>query len=397
MKKTRGRKRGVKQVLKTSEEKSVSSVDGVVKAVSEKFGGRVCIRRASELSTCFDLRRPTGITSVDVRINGGFCAGATNILYGPAGIGKDLLADLCMAQIQKNYGDDARILVASFGYQFDIRFAQRLGVAIPWSDADIAALERDLESPLDEETKASLKREVGRVDILAFTDEVISAPAESIAEGVLEAVRSREYQLIILNELGAQLTSDGASKTIIETSQVGDTSRFFDKFFKWYFAIMNQTSSTKPNETTLLLISQVRSRFGPYMSWNEYVGGNPTKHAAAIALELSHGRNLLTNNEMHGKEIKCTVRKNKHGGREGETCTFVYDFAYGVDFARDLFDTAMEINVITREEDSPYYVVLGKRIKGLQKTLDSLADPEFYNEVRKQVFSVSGVTNIRYR
>jgi hypothetical protein len=58
---------------------------------NKKHEGPIPVIRGSEASSSYLLRRPTGITSLDIALAGGFPGGTVSVLVGPDGVGKDFL------------------------------------------------------------------------------------------------------------------------------------------------------------------------------------------------------------------------------------------------------------------------------------------------------------------
>jgi len=102
----------------------------LIASVQEDMGGAARIVPLHTVRTPYDIRRPTGISDLDQRMNGGFPAGTLNQIFGADGSGKDLLTNHIIAENQRIHGDKANAFWMSFGYLPDIPFMRMCGVQI---------------------------------------------------------------------------------------------------------------------------------------------------------------------------------------------------------------------------------------------------------------------------
>lgn len=371
----------------------------VMAELNAKYGGKAVLMRAKDISSCDDLRRPTGITSLDVALGGGPQAGRLVVISGLPGLGKDYLTDRIMANIQRNYGEDSRICLASFGAEHDALFAQANGVAYPISDEMLARLEKESiergDGPLSAEMKAALQYKIGEIftPVVNYDDpEVAKNPAGWLAEVVLDVVKSGAFQLVVLNEVGSQTSKERAARGIRgdERRQVGEAARFFDDVMARYCLYAKQTTGNTVNETTLLFLSQVRTAgIGGYHTYNESVGGNHLRHVKSIELMLSSGGPVEASGEVVGKTVKWKVVKGKHGLHDGASGEYDYYNGLGVDLVKDAVKTAIKLDVI--KKDPPWFYWRDQRIKGLANFEKYISDNDLLERLRADVFKKAGL------
>ena len=132
----------------------------IAKLNSELKDGKIV--RASEIDGSFLLRRPTGITSLDIEIGGGFPARGVTQLVGAENSGKTALAFQACKNVQQIYGDEARIALLMVE-GFDKAFAKSLGFHVGYLDKEIEYLARAHNAQLTEDQIAYMKKEVGKV------------------------------------------------------------------------------------------------------------------------------------------------------------------------------------------------------------------------------------------
>lgn len=361
----------------------------------EQFAGKVDLAPASAVRTCDDLRRPTGITSLDTKLGGGWPAGRLSIISGLPGLGKDFLVNMTIAQIQRNYGDDARICIASFGAEHDAMFAQQCGVAFPLPESMIARLEQERGEPFSEDQRDVLTHQVGHIyiPILDYNDpEIAKNPAGWLADVVLKVVKTGMFQLVVLNELGSQTSKERTTRDIKgdDKRQVGETARFFDDVMARYCLYMKQSTRDSVNETTLLMLSQIRTAgIGGYHTYNESVGGNHLKHVKSIELMLSSGGPITAMDEVVGKTVKWKVVKGKHGIHDGDTGEYGFRNGQGVDLVEDTVSTAIKMDVVNK---NPPYFSWGKlKVKGLKAFIASINQENLHEQLRAEVFRKAGL------
>lgn len=373
-----------------------SRAESIRDTINEKNKGKTRLILASESDTPFHVRRPTGITQIDIALAGGWPAATVCQLFGPPGTGKTYFANRTIAEVQKNYGAAAKVACLSFGYQWDLEFARQIcGVSLPHSEAEVsryAELIRDIEGrSITDEEIANLKSGIGEIYFIQVED--LEHPAEAMMTAVLDIVKTAEFQLIIIDETNMAETQHGAGRTLEEADKVADQAGLLTRFFKKYFNAINQRSASgKPNETTILEILEVRSKISA-LSKGGYSqgGGNAMKHAKAVDLHLSSWQDYKVGDKVLGKEIEWYIDKGKMGVPEGASGTVIFKHGYGVDTEMDLLNAAELHNLV--EKSGAWYSMNGEKLGQGKEAVSRFlrSRPDITDTLRTKVFGASKI------
>lgn len=343
-------------------EESGNIIDQVMAKVNAAHGA-VVIRRASEASTSHLLRRPTGIPDLDIGLAGGWPAGSLNVLTGPDGAGKDYLINKTIAQIQKNYGADARIAIFSTEFPYDKNYArEKCGVKVADTDEEIAEKNANRAArgmpPLTDEEIAGLQEQVGEIILLQ------GVVMDYGLDVILELLSTGAFQLIAINSFGVMETAakedkDSVAEHATQSSEAQLLSRFIPKMFMHLNRALDEHGTR--NETTLIAADQVRAnrdlpRLKPGMKMPDYLkyvagsGSRALAHGKAINLMLHKGKDILdkafTPPEKLGREINWELTKGKLGTHDGIKGTYEYFYEEGADVAQSLLTAALRYDVI---------------------------------------------------
>lgn len=359
------------------------------------------VMMANEVPVDHNIRRPTGVPSIDLALAGGFPSGALSMISGAANLGKDVLINRLMAENQRIYGKDSAICLASFGAEHDGEFARRCGVAYPLTNKEFAALkeqwERDWKSPMPQDVVDAYKKEVGSIVVVTVgggSDKVDANPAGYMAQKILEIVESGLFQLVILNEVGGHLTKGMAELDLSagDKARMGDTAIFFDAFQKRFNYAIKKSSHKGPNETTCVLVSQIRIKMGGFgmQAFEDSVGGNALTHLKSVDLRLTNGTKIEKTQSggekiILGKTVNWKIAKGKHGIHDGERGTFDYLYnGSGIDTWDNLVEVGLREGVITQAGPIYSYVTLSGeeiRTKGRKAFGGNLARANLYSEI----------------
>jgi RecA/RadA recombinase len=204
----------------------------VLRSINMRFGdvGPI-IREASEAWDASDLRRPSGIPSLDLAMGGGLVAGKVHQFDGPESVGKNYMLYRYFAQAQKHYGEDACLAMACFEAFVDKHFAQMCGCKIAMSkyDIDVTQRARELrgEEPL---TKAEINKALKVPGVGTF--HIFEGPAEQVLDGIIEAVGSNIYQIIGIDSWDSMLTAAEDKASMDETPQVASPATIQTRWAK---------------------------------------------------------------------------------------------------------------------------------------------------------------------
>ena len=333
---------------------------------------------ASDVTLPFYDRIPTGIASLDFALKGGWPQGAVSIISGPPASGKDFIANSTIAQTQKLFQKQTKILLATLGYGFDRMFMRYAGVQIP-----ISAKERLL---LTEDEIKKYNKRLGEIFFLQPAANAESRTAETL-EGVVTAVGSGEFNLVVVNELGMEEPKESAARKLVETRKPGASAALFSQFARRLASqYVASSDENDPNRTSVLLLAQVRSNYGnPWVPITS-VGGYALKHLVAIELGLQVGGKLKDAKGNHiGNVVKFKLVKGKYGTHDGLSGAFNFYFETGVDIMEDLI--TLLVNTGGIKQNGPWYTFdkFGIKAKGTVALKDAIK--EKYEEVIKWVYT----------
>ena len=400
------------------------------------------VRPAASSWNAFDLRRPSGISSLDVAMGGGLPAGGLSQLDGPESTGKNFALYLHMAECQRIYGKASCMAMVSLETAMDKHFAQKCGVLVAMSPYDIGvenrARKRRGQPPMsDSEIREAMDMPtVGEFMILD------QGPAEKILDGMVEVIKSNACQIVGVDSWDSILTYQERDTPLGEFAQQASNATLETKFTKkmddalaaifrcpecgaaplgqkkvsesgrsynWHCPSCRWKGldpAVEVNETTIIAIRQVRGKrsapgqkvFGrPY----ESKGSHALRHANLIKLSLHPGQRIPkdTKKEKLGKEVNWEVEKGKCGCHEGARGTFsMYFDTMSVDVYTDLVRTCMRYGVI--EQGGGYYKIphLDMRLLGKEKLLQRVEEsPELWDGLRDQLYIEADLAKVRFR
>ena len=417
---TRGKKAGEKPPLEPGKKSDEAWFHEMQK--SRKWAGRVCISEASDDSSSYLLRRPTGVMGLDLALGGGLHGGGLIEVHGGQSVGKTHLAYRTAGQIQRIYGEDARIGIGITEVNIDKSFARTCGFCVAYSQGEIAELNtirvRDGKPEFTPEEVEDLRKQVGKVYLIrgGTGDEVLQNVL-----GFLETV-GNECQLIILESLGALLTPDQDEKDVgdrVYGGSAGIVTTFIAKLNP--LLVMPRPDGTQA-ETTILAINQARAVLdgGPRGPKTKAASGAwALKHAQLASIRLGRGDTLWadgSHTRQSGKEVKWELTKGKagcHDGLKGQYNYYhvprnqpvfwkdyeTYGTTWGIDTITDLVETARAVGAITPAGAWLRWQVGEDELKaqGSSNFAQLLVDqPELIPTLKDACLKASGVV-VRYR
>lgn len=328
-------------------------IDSIVRAHPDT------VRRASSYSTSYMLRRPTGILGLDLGLGGGFPAGATSVIWGPDGVGKDYLLWRTLAESQRIFGEDFAACVYLTEFLTDKRYIRdRCGLKIGLTDGEIDEINLILESRgrphLTDEQAWHYQEKVG--EIITIT----GSTAEVGFDRIMDFVQSNAMQIVAVNSIGFLYTEvKEAAESFADNPQQRNEAIALTKFITKMSTILNRGGpGGERNETSTILINQARSKDAAPM------GRAPTekekmksaadvwalKHGKAIDLRLHSTERLYPGGKTTlpaiGRKKTWELMKGKLGTHEGKKGEFDYYFKTGADVVADLIDTAIALGVV---------------------------------------------------
>jgi recombination protein RecA len=378
---------------RTLQRRERASADRIFNDLKGRYPNRIF--RGTEYTMPWLLKRlRTGITRLDIALGGGFPAGGMSMLYGREGVGKNYIANLVIAQQQKLYGDDFRAMVISTEMPFDKQFAQLCGVKIGLSQMEIHSLDVTIEkvsgSPLTEEQVQELQAEVGTF-VLVPPD-----TAETAFDIALDAIASREFDIVLIDSFGALLTEHEEDALLNESSRVGGPAGLNTRFTRKLFPLLSPDGNGDPNLTCVLGLNQIRDNMKqatPYSPATREGGGWALKHARWVGVELKRVGAVKKGERTIGKTVQYEVTKQKAGGHEGHVGN--YDFIWGSDpigivREQEVLLAGAEYGVISKSGSWFNYgdTRLGQ---GIDKAAKALLDLGLIDEVEAGCYAAANV------
>ena len=331
----------------------------ITASINKQYGQDI-ILDARQMESTYLLRRPTGILSLDIGLGGGFPASAPSVIVGPDGAGKDYLLWRICAQAQKTYGEDFAMAVYLTEFRLDKKYMKDIcGLRIAMSEAeldeeDAARVGAGL-PPLTDEERAHYADQVGSICVIA------GVTAEEGLDAIIAYVQSNACQIVAVNSIGFfQTEAKENTDSFKEFAQQRNEAMLLSKFMpKLAMTLNRNVSAGERNETTVLLINQVRAKDQqgrpmpgrPVLDRDKYQSASNSwalKHGKAIELMIHNGKKHYDEvlGRPIGREKSWTLTKGKLGTHEGIGGTFDYWFEIGVDVLEDLIRTAKSLNVI---------------------------------------------------
>lgn len=393
-----------------------------------KYRGKVQVRSARDYKTPYFLRRPTGLLGLDLALGGGFPAGGASQVYGTRSSGKTHMCYCVASQIQKNYGNDAIVVVATSEGRGDVGFMRMSGFCVAYSEQQIGEYDQIRTEelglpPFTEEERADLLTQVGEVIFLGGNT------GSDLLECTLVAADDlgSDCQLMIVDSMGSLLTPEQEEKGVGEKLYGGSSGIVTSWLTKMQPKFVNDRADGSLLQTTILGINQVRALIGgPIPNANRPAAGAKSwEHAQLVNVELKQGEPIWQDSkhaEQSGRVVKWNIRKGKAGTRDGAKGEFNWYYFKqdggevrnpvfwrdvqngaligGADKITDLVDVAKSTGII--EVSGAWRTVHAQnkqvlRTQGDEALVEKVAnDPELEATLRDGCLMASGLT-VRYR
>jgi hypothetical protein len=338
----------------------------------------------SEVPNKSMLRRPFGVTDLDIDTAGGLPAGDMSYLSGPDNGGKTYLMLMLMRMNQLLYGPRSSICYAALEDDFDFMFARKLGVrvAVPPSMIEQLDAVRKLRGAprLSKEELAWLEDGMG-----AFT--IVKEQGEAAAQALLKIVRSNLFQLVFIDSISVLKPSAELEKDMNKDERMAGRAGLRTRFDLNYTAGKNDLDDV--NYTTLVCSSQVRanmeranapSHIQKYIKPYYETGAYSSRHIKVIDVQISSGEKIYKKvggeSRLAGKMMKWELIKGKKGAHDNTRGEAPYYYEghgepLGIDPVGSLVQAAVNRSVIKVTE--------GGRMKMLNpatRAYEDLADDE---------------------
>lgn len=372
--------------------------------INAGFKGRVLLQRGDEFSNVFILRRPTGITSIDIGIGGGLPAGGLTQIIGFDGAGKDYIVNRTVANLQATYGKRTAVCFAMTELAYDKVYGKKCGVRVAFTVQEIANWEESIGR------KFTAEELHWATDKIGTFHQIMAGNAEELLEATAQAIESNLYQIVVINSFGALLTkaeeeADGG----IADKHFGGAATPITAFIHRIHAALNLPDvNGKPNITTIIGINQVRENLGKDAQWNPVrtSGGRALKHGKLVDIMLTaKGKIDLPGSDKKifvGKEIHWEVIKGKAGCHDGPKGMYPFyygesGYPFGADVYQDLIAVSVQKGIVTMKGSWLSY-------DGDGLTLQAQGAPAFSHQIagipgafdllRKKVFDACSISFI---
>ena len=381
-----------------------AAIEGIVGDAVKKYGpGRV--ERAEQASSTYMLRRPTGITSLDIAMAGGWPAAAPSVLVGPEGAGKDYLLWRTMAESQKIYGDDFCAAVYFTEFKMDKTYMKDMcGFQIALSEEEIEELDRarqrSRQAPLTAQQLDYYRHQIGNFYA------IYGISADHGFDEIFKFLRSNCCQIIAVNSIGfMQTEAKEVTDSYEEFAQQRNEAMLLSKALPQFAMYANQPDAWgRPNETSVLLVNQVRSKDNAQKPMKgRPVQEKDTYKSAANAWALKHGKALevflhngpkiydegTTPPLCVGRKKNWEITKGKLGTHEGIRGEFDYFHGVGADLLGDLLASVVKLGVIEMSGSWLSYEGDGfaLRAQGAARALEQLRkNPDLAEHLRMRCF-----------
>lgn len=369
---------------------------------------RTVVRLASDTSSSYLLRRPTGITSLDIALAGGIPASAPVVIVGPDSAGKDYLLWRVCAETQRIYGEDFAMAVYLTEFRADKRYMRDFcGLKIAMSDQELdeidsARLNMGL-PPLTREEREHYQEQVGKIFL------IYGVTAEEGFDAIIDLVATNSCQIVAVNSIGfLQTEAKEDQESFKDFAQQRNEAILLSKFLpKLAMTLNRDLPNGERNETSIILINQVRSKDNvrpipgrPMMDRDKYrpaAEAHALKHGKALELMIHNGKKLYDedNQVVLGREKQWEFLKGKLGFHEGKKGVFRYFFETGADVIGDLIEVCKSLGVFSVSGSWVEYERDGEtqfRCQGDAKIRTYLRDrPEMVDELRHACFQRAGI------
>lgn len=378
----------------------------VVKLLKKKVAKRNprAIVLGHEFHNAFDLRRPSGITSLDVYTGGGLPAGGMSEIAGPEGVGKNYLANQYLSMVQQNYGDNAAVAVICFEAVYDKDFARKCGVQIAYDDYEIELLQQRRSA---EGQKKLTKKEVDLLKQQQGVFLVIRDEPEYALDQAIEIIRSGTFQVVLVDSWDAALVEDAREKDLSDDEKVGGLAVLQTRFMRKLFSALNSADEDgKPNETTVITLRQVRANIGATRWARQWkvAGAHALRHANLGRILLTPGTKIRDGSKKAiGKEINWEIDKGKAGFHDGPKGSYSYYYEPPrVDIVDDFIHLVVSEGLCRRTPGKDWFIIKdGDNVmfEGTKKDIETvLHDGE--SMLRSLVIEIllerHGITSVRY-
>lgn len=384
-------------------------------AEAKKEYGEGCVGRSEDMFSSYMLRRPTGLISLDLAMAGGWPAAAPSVLVGPDGVGKDYLLWRTAAESQRIFGEDFCMACYFTEFKPDKKYMKDYcGFQIAMSEDEITELnEAKLRITGAELTNVEIDHY--RHQIGTFIP-IVGISADHGFDQIFKFLDANICQIIAVNSIGSlQTEAKEKVESFEDFAQQRNEASLLSKVMPKFSMYMNSKgSSGRPNETSLILVNQVRSQDAakrqmpgrPQQDKDTYKTASNSwalKHNKAIELFMHNGPKIYDLSVKPpmalGRLKHWEITKGKLGTHEGLRGEFEYLFGYGADILGDLVNTALRSGVLELDGTWIKYDFEGYKLKtqGAANVLEVLRKQPAFAEHLKERLLMEAEVLCRYQ
>lgn len=386
-------------------------IDALIAGTNSKLGHKA-VHRASDYESSYLLRRPTGITSLDIALAGGIPASAPIVIVGPDGVGKDALLWRIAAETQRIYGDDFGMAIYLTEFKADKRFMKDLcGLKIAFTPEELDEIDRArFKNGIHPLTEAEREHYLEQVGNIVLCD---SLTAEHGLDFIMDSIDTNAFQMVIVNSIGfLQTEAKEGTESLAEFAQQSNEAILISKFTPRCALHLNRLDEHDDrNETSVVLVNQVRAKREqtrgrpgvPTPEKSKYTSASNAhalKHGKALEIMLHKGKKHFNDSTrpptLIGRSVDWEFTKGKLGTHDGITGTVDYFYDTGFDVYGDLAKCAVQYGVITQE--GSWYTYLDEKrpednfkVQGSDNVRQYIVKFDLFDKIREKCFRAAGV------
>lgn len=381
------------------------AIEQLQQTINSQFKGGVVLRQGSEITNVFMLRRPTGITNLDLAIGGGIPAGGLTQIIGKFSAGKTYLANKILAEAQRIYGNDFAGSFNMTEQRYDKFYAKwQCGLRIALSEGEIAVLRQGYRENGRPDFEYSEQELLWLKDQVGFFVESIGATAEQILEVAVQQVESNLFQVVGIDSFGALLTkAEAEAEDGLEQKHRGGAATVITQFMHRLHAALNMPDKYgRPNTTSVIGINQYRDNVtaGLYGNPMKQAGGHALAHGQLLNIHIEQGAKIRMavgkEQKIIGKEINWEILKAKAGAHDGpkgsyKLYTGEMGIPFGVDVYSDLLSAGLQTGVV--QASGSWYSFAGERLGQGETNVAQVLyqNPEMLQSIRREIFKTAGL------
>ena len=361
----------------------------VISALKSRYPGKIF--EATEYSMPWVMKRlPTGVLDIDIALQGGFPAGGLSFLIGKQGVGKSWMANQIIREQQLLLGDDCSVAWVSTEMPYDKMQGQSCGVAVPLSDAELNKIKENFVASgdvLPQDIADDMQRQVGN-----FLT-VPPSTAEKSLDMALEIIRSRAFQVVVIDSFGSMLTDLEKDKELDQANRVGGAALLNTSFARKLNEALSTDENGEPNLTCVIGINQVRDNMNRANKYSPEIietGGWALKHARWVTLQMAKSK-LREGTTRVGSTVRWEITKQKAGGHEGAKGEFDFFYSHGgIDYPLHTLQVAADYGIVQRSGSWFSYGAI-KLGQGAPKAATEMQTLGLTEEIRDATLKAAGV------